>query len=129
MAWLRVDDLAVAFHDAAHQVRLFAAAFDHRLYALELFGRHHQHHADAHIKGAHHVVLGNVAYLLHVAEHRQYWPRSHLHHRCHAFGQYAWKIVRDAAADDVCHGVDHVDGYQLFQDRPAPLVLAHEFCA
>src|SRR4051794_39023929 len=50
---LLVTDHAVAFDDAADGVSLFADAVEQRHDFFELFRRNHQHHADAHVEGAH----------------------------------------------------------------------------
>src|SRR6185312_12016397 len=108
-----VEDLAVAFHDAANQVSFFPGLLNHRLYAFELLRRNRQHHTDAHVERAHHVVLRHVADLLHVAEDGKNGPGAHLDDGGRSFRQYARQIVRDAAARDVRHGVNQFGSDQL----------------
>src|SRR5262245_29745582 len=59
-----VQDLSLAFDDAADQIGFFPALFDQCLHPLELLRGHHQDHTHAHVKGPHHVLLRDVADLL-----------------------------------------------------------------
>src|SRR5262249_22200063 len=74
-----VEHLAVTLDDASYQIGFFATLLDEALDALKLLCRHHQHHADPHVEGPHHVVLRNVADLLHVIEHGQDRPGAKVH--------------------------------------------------
>src|SRR5262245_39904694 len=100
-----VQHLSLTFDDAPDQVGFFTALLDQALHPLELLSRNHQHHAYTHIEGPHHVVVRDIADLLHMVEYRQHRPGTCLHNGRGAFGQHAGQIVRNAAAGDVGHGI------------------------
>jgi len=60
-AKLRIHHLAVALHDAADVVELFARALEQCLRLLEFLRIHNQQHAQAHVKSAQHFVGRNIA--------------------------------------------------------------------
>src|SRR5947209_3480858 len=122
-------DLVVAANDAADQIAFLAGTLDDALHLLILPGRHHQHHANAHVESAHHVILRDIADLLHVSKYRQRRPRAHLYHGSRPFRHHTGQIVSDAAPGDVGHGVNQFRIDQLAQDRPVALVRAHELVA
>ncbi len=91
------------FDDAADGVALFADAVEQRLDLLEFLRWHHQHHADAHIEGAHHLLLRMLPSFCRWLKIGSTGQLAHLDHRGSAFGQNARQIFRDAAAGDVRH--------------------------
>src|SRR5579872_431656 len=126
---LGVADLAVALDDAADEVTFFATLFNQGLHPLVFFCRNHQYHANTHVEGAQHFVLGYIADVLQMSKDREYGPGPHLHRSGHAFWQHTGQIVSDSAAGDVGHGVNQAGAHQTPHQRPIALVSAHQFAA
>src|SRR5271166_2706409 len=101
---LLVRHSLLTLHDAPNNVALLAAALQDELRLLELLGRHHQHHANAHVEGAQHFVARHVADLFHVLEDGRHRPGMYLDDCAHALGQNPRQVVSDAATGDVRHG-------------------------
>lgn len=59
-------------------------------------------HADAHVEGAEHLFIGNVAEALHKAEDGRFGPRAAAYFDRDAFGENARDVLEKAAARDVC---------------------------
>ena len=68
---------------------------------LDLIRRHDQHHADAHVEDAQHLLGVDVAVLVQVAEDRQHRPRAELDLRVERLRKHARHVVGEAAAGDV----------------------------
>src|SRR5262245_42660955 len=98
-----ITDLALAFYDTPDAVVFLCGTVEHAFGFLELFGRNHHQHADAHVEGTHHVVVGNVAELLHVGEDRRYLPLAVFDDGGNSARQHARKIFSNSAPGDMCH--------------------------
>src|SRR5664280_3391612 len=89
---LLVGNSFFALHDAADGVAFLAATLQYGLHLLKLVRGHDQDHADPHVEGAQHLVLGNVADLLQVFEDGRHRPGVDLDDRADALGQSAWQV-------------------------------------
>src|SRR5690348_4129185 len=111
-----VDDFAVAFDNAADDVALLAGAVEHGLAAFEAFRRDDDDEADAHVEGAQHLLLLDIAEVLEVLEDGQHRPAAEFDMRRDGAGQDAGQVLRDAAAGDVRHARHVVAGGELFDE-------------
>ena len=93
---------------------------------LDLFGGDYDDEADAHVEGAEHFVLLDVAQVLEVFEERWDCPGGEVNDCAHALGDDAGKIFGDASAGDVGHTVDQFRAGELLDDGEVAAVYAHE---
>ena len=121
-----VLDAVVAFDDAADDVEFLFGAVEERLGARELGCGDGGDEADAHVEGAHHFVLRNLAELAEVFEDRQHGPGADLDLSAGSFGQNAGKVFGDAAAGDVGHAGGEPGGDQFLNDVEVAAVRLHE---
>ena len=105
----------VAFNDAADHVEFFFCAVKESLGAGEFCSGDDGDEPDAHVEGAHHFVLRDLAEVAKVVEDRQDGPGADLGLRAGSLGQDAGQIFSDAAAGDVgqCRG-GHAGGNQAW---------------
>ena len=92
----------------------------------ELFGGDGGDEANAHVEGAEHLVLGDVAEMLEVFEQRRGCPGGEVDDRAHAFGQDAGEVFRDTATGDVGHARGDFGGGKLLDDGKIAAVGAHK---
>src|SRR6516164_1177207 len=126
---LLVRDPPFAFYDAADSVALLATTFEDGLCLLELLGGNHQHHADAHVEGAHHVVVRNVPDGLQVTEDGENGPGVDFDNGSRSFGKHAREVLGNASPANVSHGADRLGFNHAAHNRPLALVRAHQFAA
>jgi len=121
-----VNYFSIALDDPADGEGLFADALQYGLRFLEFCRGDDQQHAQAHVEGAQHLVLRNVAQLLQVLEQGQHRPGAEFDDGCGSPRQHARQILSDAAAGNVGQrgNASRID--QLFQRRPVTLVGAHQ---
>ncbi len=101
-------------------------AIEERLGFLDLFGGDDRDQADAHVEGAQHLVLLDVAEVLQVFEERRDGPTGEVDDGRGAAGQDARQVLRDAAAGDVRHAADDAGGSELPDDAEVAAVGTHE---
>ena len=82
--------------------------------------------ADAHIEGAEHLVLLDIAELLQVLEDGQNRPAAELDVGGGVFGQDARQVLGDSATGDVGHAAGVIAGGQLFDEAQVAAVSLHE---
>ena len=75
---------------------------------IGVVGDHHQHHADAAVEGAQHLLGPQPAGLVQPEEHRRRAPAARVDPRHHAVRQHARQVVDQAAAGDVGQRLDDV---------------------
>jgi len=76
-------DFTLAFYDAADAVKFFSGALEQSLRFLELLGRNHDQHTEAHVESAEHFFLGDVAQFLQMFKDGQNRPTAKLDYgRC-----------------------------------------------
>ena len=83
-----------------------------------LLGGHGEHHANAHVEGVEHVVLGDAAYLLHQVEQRRGADILLLDAGAAALFQAAGDVLIEAAAGDVGDALD-IHFFQHLEHRLA----------
>src|SRR5437660_8617360 len=126
---LTVTDLALAFHDPPDGVIFLTGAIEHGFRLLELLGGNDHQHADAHVEGAHHVVMRNIAELLHVREDGRHGPGSKLDYRRNATRQNPWQVFGDASSGNVRHRRHTLRSDKLLRYTPIATMRLHQLVA
>src|SRR6202140_1270785 len=121
--------LAITLDDAADAVEFFSGAFQQRLRFLEFLGGNHDEHTEAHIEGAEHFFLSDVAEFLQMFKDGQNRPGTEFDHSRRAFGQHSWQVLGDAAAGNVGQRRDALTRDHLPNNRPVAAMGPHEFVA
>ena len=93
---------------------------------LNLLSRDDDDEADAHVEGAEHLVLLNVAKVLKVLEQRGNGPAGQVDDSSHSAREDAGKILCDSAPGDMRHAADDACSGQLFDDGKVAAMGAHE---
>src|SRR5467141_992326 len=126
---LAEHDLAIAFNNAADAVEFFSGTLQQRLRFLKFLGGNHDQHAQAHIEGAKHFFLGDVAQFLEVLKDGKDRPGAEFNHGGRALGQHSGQVLGDATARDIRQGDDAFARNHLPNDRPVAAMGPHEFVA
>ena len=93
---------------------------------LTVSAGHDDDEADAHVEGAQHLVLRDVAEVLQVLEEGRDGPSGEIDDGAHALGQDAGEVLGDAAAGDVGHAAHDCRRGELLDDGEVAAVGAHE---
>src|SRR5918994_7861377 len=99
------DDAGAALDVPDHEARL-AAPFQRVFHLVEVAGRRHDHHADAHVERAVHLLIRDLPGGLDEAEKRGHQPGGRADARAEAGGQHAGHVAGETAAGDVDQGAD-----------------------
>ena len=123
---LVVKHFAFAAGDASDDAVAFVSTVEDGLGFLYSLGRNYDDEADAHIEGAEHLILFDIAELLEMLEERRDGPGGEVDGCAHAFGDDAREVLGDASAGDVGHTVDDFGPGELLDDGEVAAVGAHE---
>ena len=101
-------------------------AVENRLRLLKLLRGDDGDETDAHVEGAEHFVLLDIAEVLEMGEQRRNLPGGEVYDRVQTLGENARQVLRDAAAGDVGHARDKAARGELPDDAEVAAVRAHE---